>query len=57
MILQSLEEIYNELNFNDYDIFPLENIEKAKKNIENLLTFLGAEPICRHHKDLLNLYC
>lgn len=57
LILQSLEDIYNELNFNDYDIFPLEHIEKAKKNIENLLTYLGAEPICRHHKDLLNLYC
>jgi hypothetical protein len=32
-ILQSLEEIYNELNFNDFDIFPLENIDRAKKNI------------------------
>jgi hypothetical protein len=57
LILQSLEEIYAELSFNEFDVFPVENIEKAKKNIQNLLGFLGEEPTCRYHKDLLNLYC
>jgi hypothetical protein len=57
LILQNLEEIYHELNFNEFDVFPLENIEKAKKNIQNLLTFLGDQPTCRYHRDLLNLYC
>ena len=56
-ILQSLEDIYSELSFNEYDVFPLQNIEKAKKNIEDLLKYLGDEPTCRYHKDLLNLYC
>ena len=56
-ILQSLENIYHDLNFNEYDVFPLQNIEKAKKNIQDLLQYLGDEPTCRHHKDLLNLYC
>jgi hypothetical protein len=45
------------LNFNEYDVFPLQNIERAKHNIHDLLTYLGDEPICRNHKDLLNLYC
>ena len=56
-ILQALELIYNDLNFNEYDVFPLQNIEKAKKNIQDLLNYLGEEPTCRYHKDLLNLYC
>jgi hypothetical protein len=45
------------LHFNEFDIFPIEKIEKAKKNIENLATFLGEKPVCRYHQDLLNLYC
>lgn len=57
LILQALEDIYHELDFNEYDVFPLQNIEKAKKNIQELLGFLGDEPTCRYHKDLLNLYC
>ena len=55
--MQCLEDIYYELNFNEYDVFPLEHIEKAKKNILNLLNYLGDSPTCRYHKDLLNLYC
>ena len=56
-ILQSLEEIHGELNFSEYDIFPVDKIDRAKKNIEDLLGYLGEQPICRHHRDLLNLYC
>ena len=55
-ILYSLEEIYNQLNFNEYDAFPQERIGEARKNIERLYVYYKDE-ICPKHEDLLNLYC
>lgn len=56
-ILYSLEEIYNQLNFNEFDAFSQERIVEARKNIERLCSFYKDEPICPKHQDLLNLYC
>lgn len=56
-ILYSLEEIYTQLNFNDFDAFAQERIIEARKNIERLCAFFKDEPTCPKHGDLLNLYC
>lgn len=56
-ILHNLESMYSQLTFNEFDIFPIEMINNAKRNIEDLMKYLGHEPTCRYHKDLLNLYC
>lgn len=38
-------------------MFPVEEIEVAKRNIKSLCETLGKQPVCRDHGELLNLYC
>ena len=53
-----LDEIYASLNFNEYDAFPRERVEDARRNIEKIYRYLGNEPVCpRHPQHALSLYC
>ena len=39
-IMYLLEDIYGQLSFNEYDTFPKEKIDEARKSIEKLYRFL-----------------
>ena len=55
--MQGLEDIYHHLSFNEYDAFPIDNIDQAKQKINDLYQYYRGQPICPKHSDLLNLYC
>lgn len=53
-----LEDIYGQLYFNEFDAFPKDKIDEARRSIEKLYKFLKEEPVCpKHPRDVLRLYC
>jgi hypothetical protein len=39
ILLQGLEDIYNNLSFNEFDAFPIDNIVAARERISELYKF------------------